>query len=143
MRHNLLLTVTSLLSILLFSIHVSDDIVRGFDRGGLNNLGGIAIMGVWLWGTFALAERRSGLVIVLVASLLAVVVPVIHWMGAGLRGELLRSSGALLYVWTLYALGATGAFGFVLALQELLRRRRVAARQAAGGQTRSRAAAAD
>jgi hypothetical protein len=31
MKHNTVLTITSLLSILLFSFHLSDDIVRGFE----------------------------------------------------------------------------------------------------------------
>jgi hypothetical protein len=42
-----------------------------------------------------LAERRSGYVIILLASLLALAVPVLHMMGRGVGGEFAKSNGAL------------------------------------------------
>lgn len=33
MKHHVILTITSLLSILLFTFHLADDIVRGFEKG--------------------------------------------------------------------------------------------------------------
>jgi len=41
MKPDVILTVTSLLSILLLSIHVTDDIIRGFDRWGRPSLNGV------------------------------------------------------------------------------------------------------
>ena len=120
MKHNVMLTVTSILSILLFSIHVTDDIVRGMGGGGLENLIGVLILVVWLYGTLVLAERRSGRVIVLLGSLLAAAVPVLHMRGAGVGGEFAKSSGAFLFIWTLYALGVTGTFSFILSVRGLL-----------------------
>ena len=38
MKHNVLLTVASLLSILLLTFHLTDDIVRGFEKGGVSNM---------------------------------------------------------------------------------------------------------
>jgi hypothetical protein len=38
MRHNVMLTIASLLSILFFTFHLTDDIVRGFEKGGVSNL---------------------------------------------------------------------------------------------------------
>jgi hypothetical protein len=38
MKQNLLLTITSLLSILFFTFRVTDDIVRGLENGGVTNL---------------------------------------------------------------------------------------------------------
>ncbi|HET7613781.1 MAG TPA: hypothetical protein VFK26_07620 [Gemmatimonadaceae bacterium] len=38
MKPNVLLVVTSLLSILLMSLHIAEDIVLGFAGGGLTNL---------------------------------------------------------------------------------------------------------
>jgi hypothetical protein len=38
MKHNLTLTLSSLLSILFFTFHLTDDIVRGFEKGGSQTL---------------------------------------------------------------------------------------------------------
>ena len=110
-------TVTSLLSILLLSLHIADDVVRGFSGGGLENLVGIAILVVFLCGTLLLGDRRSGLVTVLLGSLFAAAMPVIHMTGAGVGTG--RTAGAFFFVWTLYALGVTGTFGAILAVRAL------------------------
>ncbi len=79
------------------------------------------ILVVWLYGTLVLAERRSGYVIMLVGSLLGLSMPVIHVMGAGgvFRGEIAKSSGAFLFVWTLHALGVTAMFSLILSARGL------------------------
>ena len=112
MTPHVLLVVTSLLSILLMSFHIAEDIVLGFSAGGLTNLVAIGILVVYLCGALLWSDHRWGLIILLVGSLLAVVVPVIHMTGAGLGVK--RSAGAFFFVWTLYALGVTGMFGFLL-----------------------------
>jgi hypothetical protein len=111
-KPKVMLTVTSLLSILLLSLHIAEDIVLGFSGGGLENLIGIAILVVYLCGTLLLSDRRSGWVIVLLGSIVAAGMPVIHMMGAGVGVK--RSAGAFFFVWTLYALGVTGVFGIIL-----------------------------
>ena len=85
MKQNVMLTITSLLSILLMTLHLSDDIVRGFEKGGVSNLLAVPILVTWLYGTLVLAERRSGYVIVLLGSLLGTGVPIIHFRGSGGR----------------------------------------------------------
>ena len=120
MKNNVMLIVTSLFAILLLMIHVSDDIVRRMSGGGLENLFGMLILVVWLCGTLILAERRSGLIITLLGGLFAAGMPVIHMRGAGVGGEFAKSSGAFLFIWTLYALGVTGAFSFILSVRGLL-----------------------
>ena len=114
MKHNVLLRVTSLLSIVLFTIHVTDDVVRGTDR--FPNLIGMLIWVVWLYGTLLLAERRSGQVIMLLGGLLAAAVPVLHMKGTV---AVAKSSGAFLFVGTLLALGVNGMFSVILAAREL------------------------
>ena len=79
------------------------------------------ILVVWLYGTLVLTERRSGHVIMLLGSLLASGVPVIHMMGKGLGGEFAKSSGAFFFVWTLLALGVTGTFSVILSASGLWR----------------------
>lgn len=68
-----------------------------------------------------LSERRSGYIIMLVGSILALGMPVAHVMGAGgvFRGQIARSSPAFLFVWTLHALGVTGMFSLILAARGL------------------------
>src|SRR4051812_43928519 len=83
MKSSVMLTVTSLLSILLLSLHIAGDIALGFAAGGLANLFGIATLVVYLCGTLLLSDRRSGLVIVLLGSIIAAGMPVIHMTGAG------------------------------------------------------------
>ena len=58
MKHKITLTITSLLSILLFASHWADEVARGMEPGGLSSLGGILILVVWLYGTLVLAEGR-------------------------------------------------------------------------------------
>ena len=116
MKDNVVLTVTSLLSVLLFSIHVTDDIVRGLDSWGPRSLIGVLILVVWLYGTLVSADRRSGQVIILVGGLCSAAMPVIH-----MRGDFADSRGAFLFIWTLFALGATGTLCVLLAARALRR----------------------
>ena len=93
MKHSVMLTIASLLSILFFTLHLTDDIVRGIEPGGLSNLiGGVLISVVWLYGTLVLAERRSGYIILLLLSLLGLGVPVIHMRGKGSRHHSIGNS---------------------------------------------------
>jgi len=114
------MTITSLLSILLATVHLSDDIARGFEPGGFKQVSGILIMVVWLYGTLVLAERRSGYVIMLLGSLLGALMPLAHMRGAGLvGGRVANSSGQLFWVWTLLALGVTATFSLILSVRAL------------------------
>jgi len=117
MKPNVLLVVTSLLSILLLSLHISEDIVLGFAGGGLVNLIAMGILTVYLCGALLWRDRRWGLVILLLGSLLAAAMPVLHMTGAGVGVK--RSAGAFFFVWSLYALGVTGTFGAILSAQAL------------------------
>jgi hypothetical protein len=116
-----MLTITSLLSVLFFTLHVADDIVRGFEKGGAYNLTALPIFVVWLYGTLVLAERRSGYVIVLLGSLLGLAVPVLHMTGTGVGvgSSIAKSSGAFFFIWTLIALGVTALFSVILSARGL------------------------
>jgi hypothetical protein len=123
MKHNVILTISSLLSILFGTFHLADDIARGMSPGGLGNLIGVVICVVWLYGTLVLAERRSGYVIILILSLLSMGVPVIHMRGVGIGFGTTRSGG-FFFVWTLLALGVTALFSVILAARGLWSLRR-------------------
>jgi hypothetical protein len=120
MKPKVTLTITSLLSILFTSFHFTEDIVRGIEPGKLPTLIGVLILVVWLYGTLALADRRSGYVIMLLFSILASGIPVLHMMGKGLvGGRIADSSGVFFWVWTLLALGVTASFSAILSARGL------------------------
>ena len=121
MKHNVLLTIASVLSILFMTFHLTDDIIRGMASGLVSNLFGVLILVVWLYGTLVLAERRSGYVIILLGSLLGSGIPFLHMMGkgVGVSGNIAKSSGAFFFVWTLIALGVTATFSVILSARGL------------------------
>lgn len=128
MKQNVIFVIASLLSILLMTFHLTDDIVRGMEPGTLFDLIPVPILAFWLFGTLVLTERPSGYVIVLLGSLLGLVVPVVHMKGDGVGGALAKSPGGFFFIWTLYALSVTSFFSVILAARALWEHRR---RQAA------------
>lgn len=118
MKPSALLTITSLLSILLMSLHVTDDIVRGISPAPADNIGTVVIFAVWLVGTLALAEKRSGYVIMLLGGIFAAAMPVLHMRGSG-YAAIAKSSGGFFFVWSLIAVGVTGTFAVLLSAHAL------------------------
>ena len=116
------LTITSLLSILLFSFHWADEVARGLEPGTVSAAGGLLILGVWLSATLVFPERRWGLVIILIGSILAAAVPVLHMQGRGLvlgRYGTTNANAMFFWVWTNIALGASGLVSVVLSVRAL------------------------
>jgi hypothetical protein len=116
MKRNNVLTITSLLAIILLSLHFADDTVYGTDKSLTINVVEIAILVVWLCGTLVLSSRRSGLAIMLLGSLAGILVFTVHASRAGglSAGTLAESSGAFFFVWTLLALAVTSVFSAIL-----------------------------
>lgn len=132
MKHTLTLTITSLLSILFLTFHLTDDTLHaklGTAEAGGSTLVAVPILVVWLYGTLMLAGRRSGYVIMLIGSLLGLLIPVVHVMGARgvFHGQLARSEGDFLFVWTLHALGVTAMLSLILSTIALLNPQRTGA----------------
>jgi hypothetical protein len=115
MKQNVPLTISSLLLIVLFTVHLTHDFVFGLDsmtRAGTFTF--LLIMLVSLYGTVELAGRRLGFVITLLLGILAAGLPVLHTVGGP------RSAGrGFFFVWTLLALGASGVFSVVLSARGL------------------------
>ena len=122
MKHSDLLTATSILSVILLALHISQDIVFGLDPAGLNHLVGVAILLVVVCGAVLLHERMPGQVIMLLGGVMAAGMLPLH-MRHGMRPEFLERSGALLFVWTLYVLGVIGALTVILAVLAMRDRR--------------------
>jgi hypothetical protein len=114
------LTITSLLSIVCFAVHWSDEIARGLELGTLSAIGGVVILVVWLCGPLLLAERRSGYIIMLLGAIMGVVVLVIHMQGAGITGgRIANTSGVFFWVLTLITLGTTSGLSVILSVSGL------------------------
>jgi len=118
MKRYTLLTVMSLISILLMTLHVTDDIVRGISPAAPDNVGAVAIFLVWLVGTLLLSERRSGYVIQLLGGIFAAAMPVLHMKGARYPA-IATSPGGFFFIWSLIVVGTTGAFATILAARAL------------------------
>jgi hypothetical protein len=121
MKNDALLTVASLLLILFLTFHLSDEIARGMEQGGLNMVIPVFVLAVWLYGTLVLAGRRSGYIIMLVGSILGTAVPILHMAGKGLAGGRIapNSSGAFFWVWQNFTLCVISIFTVILSVHGL------------------------
>jgi biotin transporter BioY len=122
LKHSVILTISSLFSILLLTLHIADDIVRGISKAEPANLA-LLILALFLYGTLVLGERRSGHVIMLFVGLFASAMPVLHMRGAH-YGEIAKSTGGFFFVWTLWALGGLGGLTLILSARGLWSLRR-------------------
>ena len=125
MKPKTMLTITSLLSIVLLTFHLTQDALRekpGTWPAGPGNLVAILILLVYLCGTLLLAGRRSGYIVMLIGGLFAAAMPALHFTGS--RFGLVARPGQPFFVWTLIALGVLGAFSMILAALELWRFKR-------------------
>jgi heme exporter protein D len=127
MKNSVMLTIASLISILLFTVHLADDIVRGMEPGKLMNLTAVPTFVLWLYGTLVLAQRRSGYIINLLGGLFALLAPLAHMRGrgVGVTSSLAGTGGHFFFVWPLIAIGVTGLFSVILSAQGLWSLRRI------------------
>ena len=124
MKHNTMLTVASLLSLIFLTLHITDDIVRGISKAESSNIA-LLVLSLLLYGTLVLPERKSGHIIILIIGLFAAAMPVMHMSGAH-YGDIAKSPGGFFFVWVLWVLGGLGGFTVILSVRGLwnMRRRR-------------------
>ena len=122
MKQTAMLTTASLLTILFMTLHMAGDILFHMSPAGLINLVVVFVFVVQLYGTLVLAGRRAGYIIIFFASVLGLVIPVIHMKGTRglIGGDIGNSSQAFLFVWTMLALGITSTFSVILSASALL-----------------------
>jgi hypothetical protein len=113
MKPRLMLTVASLLSLLLIMFHLTDDVLLQAE-GAVKYPIPVLIFVVWLYATLMLSDRVSGHIIMLLAGLVAAGMIVIHS-----RSGVVHKSGGFFFVWTMFALSATGWFTAILSTREL------------------------
>src|SRR3954451_18997205 len=107
MKPNVMLPAASLLSLLLFMFHLTDDVLRQ-PEGANKYPGAVLIFIVWLYGTLMLRDRVSGYVVTLLGGLFAAAMIVGHS-----KGIVVSKSGGFFFIWTLFALSATGWFAAI------------------------------
>ena len=113
------LTVASLISMILIPLHVAGDIALGLDRGGSGLVYIIVpILLVLGCGTFLLAERASGYIIMFLGGLAALGMPIIHRNNA-FTPAIGKAPGGVLFIWSLVALGVTGGLAMILSARAL------------------------
>jgi len=115
MKTSVLLPITSLLTIVLLTFHLADDVVLGKDVLDIVRLCiYLPILAGWLCGTLLLVGRRSGYVVGILGALLGLTVVAIHASGAnGIRGD-------FFHVWLLIAIGGASLFALILAVLGLI-----------------------
>jgi hypothetical protein len=118
MKRSVMLTIASLLSILLLTLHVTDDIVRGMDKARPPTNIALAVLAIFLYGTLVLAGRRWGYISTLLVGISAAGMPAIHLRGG--IGNLVKTSGGFFFLWTLFALGVLGGFCIILSVRGLV-----------------------
>lgn len=121
MRNNIALTITSLISIILFAFHWADEVSRGMEPGTLNAFGGIVILVVWLSGILVLGGRRSGYIISLIGGIFGVGIVILHMSGRGMVGGHVppNTPGAFFWVLTMIAIASTSSIAGILSAQAL------------------------
>ena len=119
-KQNVMLTITSLLLILFLTFHLSDEITRGMERGGLNMVMPVLVLAVWMYGALVLAGRRSGYIIMLLGAIIGTGIPILHMSGVGLvSSRIANSSGAFFWVWQNFTLCVISLFSVILAVRGL------------------------
>ena len=126
MKDNVTLTITSLLTILFLTFHLSDEITRGMEPGRLNMVIPIFVLAGWVYGALALSGRRSGYIILLLGAIIGTGIPILHMSGAlGLvSSRIANSRGAFFWVWQNFTLGVISACSLGLAIRGLWIRER-------------------
>ena len=124
MRHNLLLRIKAILSIVLMTLHFASDTLRaapGSPESGGSTLVAMPLLALFVYGALLLHERRTGHVLMFLTGLIAAGMPVVHVLGpAGFfTGYVGRAGDPYLFVWTLHALVITGLLTMYLALRGL------------------------
>ena len=113
MKHNTVLTVASLLTLLFITFHLTHDVIRQAEGSVLYPIP-VVVFALWLYGTVMLSERVWGYVIMFFGGLFGAGMIVAHS-----HGFVVGQAGGFFFVWTLFALSTTGWVTMILSAQGL------------------------
>src|SRR5215510_14587983 len=109
-RNTRMLKMTSLISVVLFILHVTGDISLGYEKGSVYPVIPIALL--FLIGATILGDGVAGHIIMFLGGIASALMPVLHW-----KLYAVADKGALGFWFAAIVLGmgVTGSFGAVLA----------------------------
>jgi hypothetical protein len=113
MKHNVALTVASLLSLLFMTFHLTHDVIRQAE-GAVTYPIPVLVFALWLYGTLMLSDRVWGYIIMLLGGLFGAGMIIVHS-----KGIVVGKSGGFFFVWTLFALSTTGWVTMILSARGL------------------------
>jgi hypothetical protein len=113
MKNNVMLTVTSLLSLLFTMFHLTHDVMLKADGAVLYPIP-VVIFAVWLYATLTLSDRVWGYIIMLFGGLIGAGMIIVHS-----KGGVVSKSGGFFFVWTMFALSTTGWVTMILSARGL------------------------
>lgn len=134
MKHDVTLTVVSLLTLLLLTFHLTHDTIRQVE-GSVKYPIPVVVFSLLLYATLMAPDRVWGYVVMLLGGLFGAAMIVVH-----ARGTVVGKSGGFFFVWTLFALSATGWVTMILSARGLwmaIRARRTEPTTARVGRDRS------
>lgn len=108
MKQNIMLIVASLLTLLLTTIHLTQDFMWEADRTNMIQIP-VVVFAVWLYGTLMLSDRVWGYIIMFLGGLIGAAMIILHT-----RGGVISNARGFFFVWTLLALSTTGWFTMIL-----------------------------
>ncbi len=105
-----MLKITSVISVVLFILHVAGDLSLGYEKGSVYPVVPIAL--VFLIGATILGDNLAGRIIMFLEGIASALMPVLHW-----KLYAVADQGALGYWFRaiVLSLGVTGGFGALLA----------------------------
>lgn len=113
MKHNVALTVASLLSLLFMTFHMTHDVILKAEGAVMYPIP-VIVFALWLYATLVLSGRVWGYVIMLLGGLFGAGMIVVHS-----KGLVMGKSGGFFFVWTLFALATTGWVTMILSARGL------------------------
>src|SRR5262245_16995543 len=121
MKDNVTLTVTSLLTILFLTFHLSDEITRGMEPGRLNMVIPVFVLAGWMYAALAFNGRGWGYIVLLLGAIIGTGIPILHMSGAAglISSRIANSRGAFFWVWQNFTLGVISACSLILAVRGL------------------------
>ncbi len=113
MKHNVMLPVASVLTLLFTIIHLTQDVLLKAD-GEVKYPIPVVVFALWLCATFLLSDRVWGQIIMLLGGLIGAGMIIVH-----AHGTVVGKSGGFFFVWTLFALSTTGWVTMILSARGL------------------------
>ena len=115
MKHDVTLPVVSLLTLLLLSLHITHDTVLQAE-GSMKYPIPVVVFSLWLYATLMAPNRVWGYLVMLLGGIFGAAMIVVH-----AQGTVVGKSEGFFFVWTLFALSATGWVTLLLSARGLWR----------------------